>query len=104
MLPQNEQILAQRMLVTRDCGLTFVLFLRRNAWRYLLLTSVYGATFALALYYRQGPMASFAFGLLAGILLRDFAWMRAARTVWPFTRRVTDWDKVQWLAEGREVD
>jgi len=41
--------------------------------------------------------------LLLGALLRDIGWFRAIGRTWPFSEKVTDWDKVQGLADGKDV-
>jgi hypothetical protein len=40
-------------------------------------------------------------GMVAGSLLRDIGWVISIRRTWPFSERVTDWDKVQRFADER---
>jgi hypothetical protein len=43
-------------------------------------------------------------GLFLGVLLRDLGWARATAATWPFSERVTEWDKVRRIAEGEPLE
>ena len=42
-------------------------------------------------------------GSLIGVLLRDIGWFRVICRTWPFSEKVTDWGKVQELADGKDA-
>jgi len=69
---------------------------------YLLL----GLVFALALTFAADaalwPLFYGFVGCACGVLLRDIGWVRAIRKNWPFSDKVTDWEKVRRMAEGTE--
>jgi hypothetical protein len=95
-----ERKLAVRMLKIRDRGgYGLGLFLRWNAKRYLFSIVYFGVALAYLAYAELWGLFSFALGLVAGMFLRDFGWVRAAAKSWPFTVRVTDWEEVQRIAD-----
>ena len=99
----SDQTLARRMLETRDRGYSFALFFRRSAKRYLLLFSYFGlALIAFGVLQLWLPFY-LMLGMLAGCLFRDIGWVRAVGKTWPFSLKVTDWDKVQRLADEKPV-
>jgi hypothetical protein len=99
----NDQILARRMLETRNRGYSFALFLRRNTTRYLIFFSCLGLALVGIAWLRFWTLFYITLGLLAGAVLRDIGWFRAIGKTWPFSLKVTDWDKVQKLADERDV-
>ena len=99
----SDQALARRMLETRDCGYSFSHFVRRNAKRYLLFISYFGfALIAFGVLQLWMPFY-LMLGMFAGCLLRDIGWLRVVGKTWPFSLKVTDWDKVQRLADEKPV-
>jgi len=95
----SDQILAKRMLEMHDRGYSFALFFRRSAKNYLLVLSCFGSgLIAFGLLQLWIPF-NLILGLSAGCLLRDIGWFRAISKTWPFSLKVTDWDKVRRLAE-----
>lgn len=96
----SDQALAKSMLETRDRGFTFGLFARRNAWRYLLLFCGYYGLLLIGLGSLEDWVAFWLMlGVLAGYLLRDIAWFQSIGKTWPFSLRVTDWEKIQRIAD-----
>jgi hypothetical protein len=49
------------------------------------------------------PAFWIALGMLLGCFLRDIGWVRSIGRTWAFSVKVTDWDKVQKLAEDEQV-
>ncbi len=43
-------------------------------------------------------------GLLAGVLLRDFGIARLQKKLWPVQYKLLDWQKVQRMADGEQLD
>ena len=97
----NDRILAQRMLEVRRQGYTFGLFFRRSASGYLRL--VVSGAIGLTIFALSEIWVAFwlVVGLFAGAVLRDIGWVRAFRRSWPFSEKITDWKKVEALAEER---
>jgi hypothetical protein len=100
----SDQMLARLMLETRDRGHSFSLFFRRSAKRYLMLVSYFGISLiAFGIFQLWMPFV-FLIGMLAGCFLRDIGWVRGVGKTWPFSLKVTDWDKVQKLAVEKDKD
>ncbi len=96
----SDQYYAQNMLETQEEGFSAWLLIRRSTRQYLLLIGVNALMFTL-LAMTDNEMYMLLFGgLLGGALLRDLAWMRRIKQSWPFSEKVTDWEKVRELAEG----
>lgn len=99
----SDQMLARRMLQTRDRGYSFALFFRRSAKRYVLLVSCLGLALVPLALLQLWMLFYLILGMVAGSFLRDVGWVRAIRKTWPFGLKVTDWDKVQELADEKDV-
>jgi hypothetical protein len=79
-------------------------FVRLNLWRYLLLVGAAVVAFLLLLFLGAGGSACLVLGLVAGALLRDIALFRRFKNTWPVTERVLDWERIDYLLEGRAPD
>src|SRR2546429_9839057 len=99
----SDQILARRMLETRDRGYSIGLFFRRSAKRYLLLISYFGVVLIAFGVFHQWMLFYLMFGMLAGCFFRDIGWVRTVGKTWPFSLHVTDWEKVRKLADEKDV-
>lgn len=99
----SDQLLAKRMLETREHGFSFALLVRRNAKRYLFLFAVLALAFLMFADLKFWRACYVLVGLLLGALLRDIGWFRAIGRTWPFSEKVTDWGKVQGLADGKDL-
>lgn len=99
----SDQLLAKRMLDTRERGFSIALLLRRNTKRYLFLFAA--ITLAIVTLAANDFWAAchVVLGILIGALLRDIGWYRVMGRTWPFSEKVTDWAKVQGLADGKDV-
>ena len=96
----SEKLLAKRMLQIREQdGYGFGTFLRVNArknfLRLLYLVPALALLASLAMWF----LFAFMLGMFLGAFVRDFDWVRSSRKAWPFTKKVTDWDLVQKLAD-----
>jgi hypothetical protein len=102
----NEQMLAIRMLETRDRGYSFGLFLRRQRKRYITQFSSF--VFMFFIFAAMAPQLpavgylplAFAVGMVCGVYLRDFRWYRVFQSTWRFSVRTTDWKEVERIARG----
>ena len=94
----HDKSIARRMLQARLDGYTFGFFVRVNAKRHLLLLAIC----ILGIYWMMCIQNYAAFyvliGITIGMFVRDLAWFRTNRKDWPFREKVTDWQKVQSLA------
>ncbi|MBN8459461.1 MAG: hypothetical protein J0M04_16660 [Verrucomicrobia bacterium] len=103
MKPFSDQMLARRMLETRDCGYSFGLFFRRSSRRYLLLVSYFVLALVAFALFQLWSVYYLMLGMFAGCIFRDIGWVRTGGKTWPFSLKVTDWDKVQRLADEKDV-
>ncbi|MCE9636358.1 MAG: hypothetical protein K8T90_11700 [Planctomycetes bacterium] len=100
----DDRTLALRMLEARGKELTFGWFLQRAWKQYTILGSM--GTAALAVLGAMQAWTAFAVvaGMLVGAVARDNGWLRQYRRMRPFSEKVTDWPKVQRLADGETVE
>jgi hypothetical protein len=108
----SDQSLAKQLLEAREHGITFRRYFRKTIAYHLLFI----LCLSLMIYFgwpkyceacqvaHDGNwlMVGFAFGLLYVYLL-FILMLRAAKKRLPFQLKVTDWDKVQKLANGEDV-
>ncbi len=101
----TEQALARHFLKHRETGYSITYVLRRSKLRYgfhvavlVAFTAVFNTTDDLWL---KG-FSLWAIGMFLGALVRDFGWLRRIKKSWPFTQKITDWQRVEVIAEGRE--
>ena len=101
----TEQELARHFLVHRDNGYSIGYILRRARRRYGLHLAV---LFAFMITFHSTNdlwvkgFSLWAVGMFLGALCRDVGWLRRIKKTWPFTQRITDWQAVEAIAEGRE--
>ena len=101
----REQAWARRMLeARRRGGYTVGLFYRWSALRYLFVFVYFGAILAFLAMVEGWALFMLTLGLLLGVLLRDLGSARATAVIWPFSERVTEWDKVRRIAEGEPLE
>ena len=101
----SDKILAERILQARQHGGYRVpLFIRMNAKGYLFLVVYFGAVLAFLAYAGLWFPFVTVLGIVFGVLLRDLSWLIGVQRTWPFVVRVTDWEKVQRIADGAEPD
>jgi len=91
------------MLETRDRGFSIPVLLRRNAKRYLLLFAIMILGLAVFANLKFWVVFYVFLGMLLGVVLRDLGWFRVIGRTWPFSEKVTDWGKVQELADGKDL-
>lgn len=96
--------LARRLLETRERGYGFALFYRRSWKAYLVILGYFGIVLPWMAMEGWWELFCGLTGVLCGMLLRDIGWVRAIRKNWPFSDKVTDWEKVRRMAEGKLED
>lgn len=98
-----EKKIAQNMIKQRDCGYSIAEYFKKTAPKYTIraiITVVLAATyFASDVVGIEGLLAGGA-GLLIGATIRDCIWLLFIKRNWPFSEKVTDWDKVKAIAEA----
>ena len=101
----NEQQIARALLTQRDEGFSIWKGIRSSSLR-CGLRAVTAAVFLVgAVFVSNLPIRlafTWGFGFLLGSLSRDVMWLRHLRNRWPFACRITDWAKVEAIANGGE--
>ena len=100
----DDKTLAKRLLQTRDSGgYSFSSHLQANVKRYAFL-AIYFAVILVGLAFAGlWPVFCVVFGIAAGAFLRDIDWVTGIKRTWPFSVKVTDWEKVQRLSEDEPL-
>lgn len=97
----SEPQLARRLLMTKKTGYTFRHYLSLNYKKYLPGTAVLVLSVFMFLNSRApNTVPALAVGFVLGGWLRDFQWVMAMKKIWRFTEKVTDWQKVESLANN----
>ncbi len=92
------------MLRARERGGYRILpFVRMNAKGYVVLVVYFGALLAFFAFTAMWPVVAVIAGVVAGVFLRDVSWLIGIQRTWPFSAKVTDWDKVQKIAAGLPI-
>ena len=101
MVRLSDKTLAERMLQAREQGgYRFLPFVRMNAKGYVVLVVYFGALLAFFAFTAMWPVFGVIAGVVAGVFLRDVSWLIGIQRNWPFSAKVTDWEKVQKIAAG----
>jgi len=95
----TDQMLARSLLEMRERGISLSLHVRRNYAFYSLFAAYFILALALLAWLQMWLLFYLVIGMCAGALLRDLGWVRATRKVFPSTLKVTDWTKVESLAD-----
>jgi hypothetical protein len=108
----SDQSLAKHLLEAREHGITFRRYFGKNIAAYFFILFV-----SLAIYYGWPKycevcqvahggswlLVGFASGMLLCFCFFTMVTLRALKKGLPFRLKVTDWDKVQKLANGEDV-
>lgn len=101
----TEQELARYLLIHRDTGYSIAYVLRRSMVRYGILLALAAGFLMVGSVTGDSSLKGFSLwmaGMFFGAVCRDMGWLRRIKRSWPFTQKVTDWQKVEDLAAGRE--
>jgi len=95
----NDRIRAKRLLEAREHGFAILPFFRRNAGRYILYFIPFAVVLGLlafkAFWCAFGMVVSF----LTGLCFCYVRWFSGQRRVWPFAKKVINWDIVTKMSE-----
>lgn len=100
MSESNDQALARWMLDARGVDMTFAAYVRRRRKQYAIFVVVGAAGLAALAAMQTWTVFALVGGMLVGAVLRDVGWLRSYRAARPFREKVTDWAKVQRIADG----
>ncbi|MFM8292132.1 MAG: hypothetical protein ACKOC4_10590 [Planctomycetia bacterium] len=98
----SDRMLARSLLEARERGISFGLHVRRNALMYGMFATYFIVCLAILAWMQLWFVFYLVTGMALGSLLKDIGWVRATRKVLPFTVAVTDWDKVERLANDEQ--
>jgi hypothetical protein len=100
----TDKTLAERLLRAREQGGYKILpFVRMNARGYVSLVLYFTTVLAFLAFAGVWPSFAVMGGLAAGVFLRDVSWLMGIQRTWPFSAKVTDWEKVQKIAAGLSI-
>ena len=99
----KTQQMARLMLERRDRGYTYGFFLKRNLFGYVKIIVAFGLPALILLQLDQSGLARIMLGMMVGSFIRDIDWFRAFLVTIPLSDAVTNWDKVQRIADGVET-
>ena len=95
-MKNKDSTLAQRMLEARRSGYSFRIFFRWNALRYVSMIVLVIAAFAIA---ASLPLMLYTTIAVVGVLIvREVFSIKAQQRRWRFYDKVTDWEKVEKIA------
>ncbi len=101
MAPSINQRTAARLLDVHALGgYSLGLFMHWNVRRYVVVLVYVSAAVAFFGFVKFWGMCLLLIGLLGGVWLREFGCMRSAIKAWPFFNAVTNWDRIQQIADG----
>jgi hypothetical protein len=95
---------ASRLISFRESPMTMGKLYRMQLKVYLLLIIAFGIGVGYFAWLNLQPGTYLMLGALAGVLLRDFGIMRAQTKLWPLLHRLLDWQRVQRMAHGEDLD
>ncbi len=105
MKTSREQELARHLIKHRDAGYSIAYVVRRSRVRYGIHIAVL-VGFVVLFYTTEDlwlkGFSLWAVGMFLGALVRDVGWLRRIKRNWPFTQKITDRQKVEDIAEGKE--
>jgi len=98
-----DQTLCKHMLKLKDTNYSLIMFFRLNWGKYLRLFIFMAASACLAFgseTYRY--VGLFVFGMFVGAFFRDLGRVLKIKKCWPLTVRITNWELVRNIAEGKD--
>jgi hypothetical protein len=97
----TDKELADFMLEMRQQGgRTRWRHLKAHGWRWVAFIGLIVLLLAFGIFAESLLFCGFIVGMVFGIFSRDGVWIRQQRSAWPFYVKVTDWSKVEKIANG----
>ncbi len=100
-----EKITAIRLLEQREKGWSIIYAIKIMKMRFVSYMCI--ISIAIFLKSLSPPFLATWFLIVAGIMvgafLRDIGWLIRLKKNWPFTEKITDWNKVKAIAEGKQI-
>ncbi|MDP5211133.1 hypothetical protein [Microbulbifer sp. 2205BS26-8] len=98
-MKENER--AKQLLTQKEKGVTLATSMsamkRKLTYRSIMLVAA-----CLCYWFYGGSLFILAIGMLVGVTMQDFGWLRVIEKTWPFTVKITDWEKVKRIAEEHD--
>jgi hypothetical protein len=100
----TDKELADFMLEMRQHGgRTRRPYFNKNRWCWIFFFSFIALLLCLGVFAQAWGFCAFVFGLVFGIFSRDRVWLLGQQAAWPFYDKVTDWLKVEKIANGEPL-
>ena len=100
---EREQQMAGDLLRFREQGFSLVTAFKLELWKFLLMYAMTVLMLVASIMTNDAVFRwafVFLFGFFCGGALRDLQWIRRTQMVWPFRKKVLDWEKVETIAAG----
>jgi hypothetical protein len=94
----NEKDKAKRLLEHKKMGFSYKLAYAGMKNRYILYLSSILILFYCTTKTNDNAILYILIGLFIGTFLRDYSWLKAMKISWPFTEKITNWKKVEEIA------
>lgn len=94
---KNEKEYAKRLLKHRENGYSIIYAIKNNWKKYLFSITVFILLLIISAYLNN-CLLYFLIGLYIGTFLRDIGWFINIKKLWPFSEKITNWDKVKEIA------
>jgi len=96
----NETDQARKLLELRENGVTaldgLISIKGRILFRFILI-----AISSIMYFFGEGePIFVFIIGFTLGMFIQDYSWFQSIAKSWSFTKKMTDWSKVELLAKN----
>lgn len=98
----NEKLQCQTLLKYRQNGLNLKYLISRR--KKLFAFRAAAVLICIAFIFLGSPanwLLTLALGLFLGVSIQDLGWMSKLVSSWPLTEKITDWDKVEVLANNQ---
>ena len=98
----NDAARCKALLNLHETGFAISSVMRANLLKYIpLLVFLAGGIWLLNGHYHEHGLL--LIGFIGGAILRDIGWIYRIRKGWPLTVRITDWEIVQNIADGKSA-
>ncbi|WP_299946360.1 hypothetical protein [uncultured Microbulbifer sp.] len=95
-MKENER--AKQLLIQKEKGVTLTTSMSAMK-RKFIYRSIMFVIACLFYWFYGGGLFLVAIGMLVGTTIQDVGWLRVIEKTWPFTVKITDWEKVERIAE-----